>query len=163
CLGLIAQALTHSVQYHFAVNNQKQVEAETAIALLAFAKDDIDLLKLTSRDPFIVGYWLWSRNQHEEAIQYLNRAIGEGKYVASSNYLLAVFFSEDGQGTLKNDFSKCYKYLERALANNPGYAPAHYLLAQLYANANRITDALETLPKAVMPDRIGRMPCMDLN
>ena len=162
-LALMTQAGAHALQYNFAINNQKQVEADTAMALGAFTHEKVDLLEKTSRDPFLIGYWLWTHNRKEEAIPKFSDAISQGKYVAASNYLMAVYFSHEGNGDLKGDFSEAYKYLRKAIANNPSYASAYYLLAMLNANARQIEDALDNLPKAVLPDRVGRVPCEEIN
>jgi tetratricopeptide (TPR) repeat protein len=162
-VGLSVQALAHFLQYHNAVTNQKQVEADTAMALHAFSHRDFGLLEKTSRDPYIVAYYLWKEGNSKEAVYWLNKAISEGKYVASSNYLLAVFFSQDDSGDLKDELSEAHRYLRRAIANNPDYAPAYYLQAQLYVNGKQVDEALEVLEKAVLPDRIGRLPCAGLN
>jgi tetratricopeptide (TPR) repeat protein len=162
-VGVAVQALAHIFQYQNAVTNQKKVEADTATALQAFSKADIALLKQTSRDPFIVGYYHWSHKEREKAIPYLNEAISQGKYVASSNYLLAVFFALEKNGELRDDLTEAHKYLRRSILNNPDYAPAHFLQALLFINGKQIEAALESLERAVIPHRIGMVPCVDLN
>lgn len=162
-VGITVQALAHIFQYQNAVSNQKKVEAETAMSLQAFSKDDLELLERTSRDPYIVGYYLWNKIKREDAVPHLNKAISQGKYVASSNYLLAVYFALDENGELKEELSEAHKYLRRAIANNPEYAPAYYLQAQLLASGKQVEAAIESLEKAVIPYRIGLQPCVGIN
>ena len=162
-VGITIQALAHIFQYQNAVTNQKKVEAETAMALQAFSKADLALLKQTSRDPYIVGYYHWSQKEREKAVPYLNQAISQGKYVASSNYLMAVFFALEKNGELKEELTEAHKYLRRAISNNPDYAPAYFLQAQLFISGKQIEAAIEALEKAVIPHRIGMVPCVDLN
>jgi tetratricopeptide (TPR) repeat protein len=163
-VGVAVQALAHIFQYQNAVSNQKKVEAETAMSLQAFAKNDFESLDKTSRDPYIVGYFVWSiKEKREEAVPHLNKAISQGKYVASSYYLLAVYFAFNDNGELKEDLTEAHNYLRRAIANNPDYAPAYYLQAQLLASSKQVEAAIGSLEKAVIPYRIGLQPCASIN
>lgn len=168
-LGLLTQFSTHFFQFSYAVTNrvetERRVDAETAIALYAYTEDDVELLRSTTRHSYLVGYRLFKNRRLEESVPFFEEAIQEGRYVASSNYMLAHIATHDDQGGLARDkdWTIAYEYLDASIENNPNYAPAYYLLAVLYANTHRIDEALEVLPQAVMRPQIGLVGCRNLN
>jgi tetratricopeptide (TPR) repeat protein len=168
-VGLLTQLLAHSLQYTYAITNAseaaKDSEAATAVALYAFTADDVPLLQATSKDSYLVGYRLFKDGQLEKSIPFFRQAIFEQKFIASSNFLLAQITTHDKDGKLDTtkDWTPAYDYLQRAIDNNPEYAPAYYLLASLHANSNRIDAALQSLPKAVLPLKFGRVGCQNIN
>src|SRR4030095_125253 len=59
-VGILTQVLAHCFQYSFAMSNkiqgQKAVERSTAIALNAYTRDNVPLLKATTDDSYLIGY-----------------------------------------------------------------------------------------------------------
>lgn len=171
-LGLVTQLSAHLFQYHYAVTNKRDAEteadAETAIALYAYTADDVPLLQATSKTSYIVGYRLFKDGKIEQAVPFFRQGIYERRFVASGYFLLAHIESHDKDGNLvlnspDKDWAQAENYLDKAIAANPAYAPAYYVRASLYANSNRIRAALENLPKGVLPLKLGRISCQNIN
>lgn len=171
-LGIFTQLLAHSFQYYYAITNTREAETEAdaamAIALYAYTADDVPLLQATSKTSYIVGYRIFKDGQIEESIPFFRQGIFEQRFVASSYFLLAYISSHDKDGNLVHnsvdkDWSQAEIYLDKAIAANPAYAPAYYVRASLYANSNRIRLALENLPKGVLPLKLGRISCQNIN
>jgi tetratricopeptide (TPR) repeat protein len=168
-VGIITQLSTHYFQFSFASKNKedgaKETEAATAIALYAYTENDIQLLRDTSKDSYLVGYRLFKNGDAEGAEPFFRQALYENKFVASSYFILAHITTHDACGRLdrSKDWASAFEFLEKSIANNQEYAPSHYLLAELYANTHRIESALKSLPNAVLTAKFGRVPCRNIN
>lgn len=166
-IGVATQLLTHCFQYSFAISNklegQKVVERSTALALFAYTRDNVPLLKATTADSYLIGYRLFKDGQAGAAVTYFNQAVREGRFVAPSHYLLAYISSHQRGHLTQGDWTSSFEHLRRALAYDASYSPAYYLRAQLEAATNQIGPAIEDLSKAVMARGSGLSCCYFLN
>ncbi|MDO8356622.1 MAG: hypothetical protein Q7U76_09560 [Nitrospirota bacterium] len=170
-MGILAQVLSHFFQYTFAVNNrldgQKEVERATAIALYAYTKNDLPLLKATSREDWLIGYRLFKNKELEEARLYFNKAIRAERSIAPSHYVLGYMSSHSADGELdrSKNWKEAFGHLNDALTYDPNYTPAYYVRAKLNANTTpvKMQEVLNDLGKAVLAVKYGTVPCADIN
>jgi hypothetical protein len=145
---------------------RKEADAEIAVTLAAYTENDIAVLKgvleNSREESYIVGYRLFRDHQHQKAIPYFRKSIDEGRFVASSYFLLGYIASHDTEG--HNDLSQAEDLLGKAIAANSDYSPAYLVRASLYSNSNRTTAALEDIRTAVLqPTKFGRAACQYVN
>jgi tetratricopeptide (TPR) repeat protein len=167
-VGILAAVTMHLLQYSFALGNNREgrrdVEASTAISMFPYTVGDIDTLRITSPEKYMIGYRFFVDKQWDSARSYLEQSIREDRYTAPSYYLLAYMVSHNPDRTLNKtkDWTEALRYLDKAIAYHYEYSPAHYLRAKLHANSNHIEEALAGLASAVNT-KYGYIPCRDMN
>ena len=145
-----------------------RVEELEALKLYAVMEKDTALLRtLTSHEPYYAGYLAFRSMDYSDARNSLNASIQDGRYVPSSNYLLAVMaykstLNDQGKPQPGSNYLEVFQYLQRAIEADPNYAPAYYLRAIVRSHTGDFKSAMDDLDKAVTGP-IGYIPCIDLN